>query len=134
MNEEEYLRTKLGNRNPFTVPKGYFDHLADSVMQQLSDDCVMQQLPDDRVMQQLPDDRKHSVIRSIRPWLYAAACIAILIVSVLFVSHQSNQPTQQQAAVNNTGKTETLSDNYIDDMADYAMVDNEEIYLYLADL
>lgn len=116
MNEEEYLRTKLGNRNPFTVPEGYFDHLAD------------------RVMQQLPAERKHTVVRSLRPWLYAAACIAILIVSVLFVSHQSNQPTQQQAAVNNTSKTETQSDNYIDDMADYAMVDNEEIYLYLADL
>ena len=115
INEEEILKEKLGNRNPFTVPEGYFDHLAD------------------RVMQQLPAERKPADVRSIRPWLYAAACVAILIVSVLFVSHQSNQPSQQ-TAVNATPQTETLSDNYIDDMADYAMMDNEDIYLYLADL
>lgn len=115
INEEEILKEKLGNRNPFTVPEGYFDHLAD------------------RVMQQLPAERKPAVVRSIMPWLYAVACVAILIMSVLFVSHQSNLPSQQ-TAVNATTQMETLSDNYIDDMADYAMMDNEDIYLYLADL
>lgn len=115
MNEEKMLREKLGNRNPFTVPEGYFDHLAD------------------RVMQQIPAERKPAVVRSIRPWLYAAACVAILFVSVIFVTNKSSEQPQQQTAVNLT-TAETVSDNYLDDMADYAMMDNEEIYLYLAEI
>ena len=120
MKEEDYLREKLGQRNPFTVPDGYFDHLADSIVQQL------------------PAKRKHAVIRSLRPWLYAAACAVILFVSVLFVSNQSSEQTQQQTAANHTNASESVAtnstDNYLEDMADYAMIDNEDIYLYLADI
>ena len=32
MNEEEYLKSKVGNRNPFTVPEGYFPKVGARVM------------------------------------------------------------------------------------------------------
>ena len=35
MNEEKYIEERVGKRNPFLVPDGYFDHLADQVMASL---------------------------------------------------------------------------------------------------
>ena len=35
MNEEEYLNSKLGKKNPFTVPEGYFEQLTAQVMEKL---------------------------------------------------------------------------------------------------
>ena len=35
MNEEKYIEEKVGRRNPFTVPEGYFDTFADQLMASL---------------------------------------------------------------------------------------------------
>ena len=118
MNEEEYLNQHFGKRHPFTVPDGYFDNLAE------------------RVMQQIPTDapRKRSLVKTLRPWLYAAACIVLLVGSIVFVSTYRTEESQQLKTANNNNSNEIVvaSDNYIDDMADYTMVDNDDIYLYLA--
>ena len=36
MNEEEFLKSKMGTRNPFVVPDGYFDQLTAQVMQKIN--------------------------------------------------------------------------------------------------
>ena len=35
MNEEKYIEEKVGRRNPFVVPEGYFDTFADQMMASL---------------------------------------------------------------------------------------------------
>ena len=35
MNEELYIKSRIGNKNPFCVPDGYFDSLTAEVMQKL---------------------------------------------------------------------------------------------------
>ena len=120
MNEEEYLTQRMGKRRPFTVPDGYFDSLAD------------------RVMQQIPatEPRKRSVVKTLRPWLYAAACIVLVVASIVFVSTYKTDESHLLKTANNDNSSEmtVAGDNYIDDMADYTMVDNDDIYLYLADI
>lgn len=109
-NEEKYIREKLGQKNPFRVPEGYFDQLTE------------------RVMEQLPERRQKSRLVTLRPWFYAAACMAaVAIMGVTYHFHQSAGEQQMaEITANNTENT------YIEDAADYAMLDNAEIYAYLS--
>ena len=117
MNEEEYLNSKLGKRNPFTVPEGYFEQLTA------------------QVMEQLPEKKpaKKAVIKQLRPWLYAAACIcvAVFTAGVFFSNKTDNAKEIKQMASVEQVHNNYYSDNYIDEEADYAMVDNQEIYACL---
>ena len=111
-NEEEYIKSQLADKSPFKVPEGYFEQLTSSVMESLP-------------TEQAPRQGK---LRHLRPWLYAAACSAFLIVGITSLYRNkadNNQPqTENMAASNN-------NDSYSDDAADYAMVDNQDIYAYL---
>ena len=108
-NEEKYLRERVGQKNHFRTPDGYFDQFATRMMAQLPE--------------QQPVARTVSI--TVRRWLYAAACVAVLVVvglSFLF-QQQSPDETQQMA----------VSDSYIEEAADYAMLDNADIYQLLAE-
>ena len=119
-NEEDYLVRHMGKKRPFTVPDGYFDHLAN------------------RVMEHIPaaEPARRSLKRTLQPWLYAAACLVVLVASIVFITAYRSDSTQQQPTALHNGEqlTGTPGDNYIDAMADYTMVDNEDIYRYLADI
>lgn len=109
-NEERYIKERLGDKNPFVVPEGYFDQLADSVMSRL------------------PERKTRSRFAVLRPWLYAAACIVAVVVMALSFhfdrSAASGEPSMLAGSADNT---------YIEEAADYAMLDNDEIYACLAD-
>ncbi|MGX8696211.1 MAG: hypothetical protein ACSW8D_07500 [Prevotella sp.] len=124
MNEEEYLNSKLGKKNPFTVPEGYFEQLTEQVMERLPEQA-MERLPEQ-------EPAKPAVIKRLRPWLYAAACVCIGIftTAVLFSNKHDNTKELQQMA---TLEQENVyySDNYIEEEANYAMVDNQDIYACL---
>ncbi len=122
MNEEEYLKSKVGNRNPFTVPEGYFEQLAQQVMDRIP-----------AVTQELKPAPKKTVFKQLRPWLYAAACICVGVFTagVLFNSQNDNSKELEQMATLEQENINYYSDNYIDEEADYAMFDNQEIYACL---
>lgn len=113
MNEEDYIRNKMGN-NPFRVPEGYFEHLTSRIMSQLPDQPVQQ---------------KPTLVKRLRPLLYAAACICVAVFSVaIYFNHKdAEQPLASTIQQQDT----YYSDTYIDEVADYAMLDNEEIYYSL---
>ena len=108
MNEEKYLEERLAKRNPFLVPEGYFNSFAE------------------QVMEQLPERRQKARRVLLRPWMYAAACllVAVFSVAVYFSRINTDTPEMPQMAV---------SESYIDEAADYAMIDNAEIYACLAE-
>lgn len=123
MNEEEYLRSKMGKRNPFTVPEGYFEQLTQQ---------VMARIPAEE--QEKKPAAKKAIIRQLRPWLYAAACVCVGVFTagVLFSNSQSdNSKELQQMASMEQETINYYSDNYIDEEADYLMLDNQEIYACL---
>lgn len=110
-NEEKYIREKVGQKNPFTVPEGYFDQLTS------------------QVMSQLPERRQKSRVVQLRKWFYAAACVTA--VAVMGLTYHFHQQADDQAVV---ASVDSNTDNsYIDEAADYAMLDNTEIYAYLAE-
>ena len=100
----------MNGKNPFRVPEGYFDKLTAEVMQQL------------------PEQPKHSLTVRLRPWMYAAACIVAVVftATIYFYPHDSQQPTAATASTPTT-------DSYVDDVADYVMADNIDIYVCLAE-
>lgn len=106
MNEETYLKETIGTRNPFQVPEGYFEQLTQ------------------QVMQQLPERKPQSRLVALRPWLYAAACVVVLVVMSLSLYLKPDAGEQQVAVA-------SVESTYMDDAADYAMIDNSEIYACL---
>ena len=127
MNEEEYIRGKMGTRNPFTVPEGYFDRLAEQVIGKLPAEVGAAPVP-------ARPQPKPAVVRFLRPLLYAAACIGVAI-TVGAVFRSAPQDDRNYVAQQQETATTTYSDTYFDEMADYAMLDNEDIYeSLLADL
>ena len=107
----------MGKRNPFTVPEGYFEQLTA------------------QVMEKLPEKKpaRKAVVKQLRPWLYAAAClcVAVFTAAVFFNNKTDNTKELGQMASMEQENIYYYSDNYIDEEADYAMVDNQEIYACL---
>lgn len=121
VNEEAFLRDKIGQKNPFKIPDGYFDQFADQLMEKLPE-----------------QQHKPVLIHRLRPLLYAAVFVGVLIIgaTLAFKSIQKFDSQSNIALVTNEQDESLLnaySDTYIEDAANYAMIDNEEIYAYLAD-
>ena len=112
-NEEKYLKERVGQENPFRTPEGYFDQFTAN---------IMAQLPDRQPVESKPVAKKVSM--PIRHWFYAAACVAALVVTAFSFPFHTVDDSQQQVAG---------TESYIDEAADYAMLDNMDIYQLLAE-
>jgi len=129
INEEDFLNSKMGKRNPFTVPEGYFEQLTQQVMDKIPQAVTTEMKP-------VRKPAKIAVMKRLRPWLYAAACICVgVFIAAIAFNNRSEvatpQPASQQIAVNEPTDYNYYSDSYIDEEADYAMIDNQEIYACL---
>jgi hypothetical protein len=82
----------------------------------------MAQLPERQPMESKSVAKK--VAMPIRHWFYAAACVAALLVTAFSFHFHNTTDNQQQVA---------FSETYIDEAADYAMLDNTDIYQLLAE-
>ena len=101
--EEKHLRETVGQRNVFRVPEGYFEQFTA------------------QVMEQLPEQQKARTTM-LRPWLYAAACsVVAMLMGVTYYFHQD------------TSDDMMADSSYYEEAADYAMIDNIDIYACLAD-
>ncbi len=111
-NEEKYIEQLVGRKNHFLTPEGYFDHLAE------------------QVMQNIPNQQPRSALTvRLRPWLYVAACVAVIAVLTFTLFYDrafSADPAQSAVA-------DMAADSFMDDAADYAMLDNMDIYACLSD-
>lgn len=125
MKEEDFIRRKCGNRDPFKAPEGYFGQFTARLMEQLPEKdsgCAMQPHRTRRLLR----------LTFIRYAAAAAVCGAIAFgTSRLAIRHNSMER-------NVTGTTYAAAptgtdDVYIEDALDYAMVSNNEIALYLTE-
>ena len=118
MNEEQYLIEKAGKQNPFRVPEDYFGTLASQVMSRID--------AEGNKPMDLPFKAKKAKVVWLRPVLYAAASVCALFISVAAYQHFTNQssdvPTEQVAV---------YYEDSFDEAADYAMIDNQDIYACL---
>ena len=127
--EEKEIKERFGQVNPFRVPDGYFDQLTERVMSQLPE----REQTAENVS--LSSSRPKSRLVALRPWMYAAACtVAAVFMGVALYFHQTKEDqTLANANVNVAASTTNTESQYIDEYADYVMLDNAEIYAYLAD-
>ena len=102
--EEKEMQVRFGKENPFRVPEGYFDQLADRVMAQLPErDQQAEQVT-------LSNHRPKSRLVTLRPWLYAAACtIAVVVMGITFYSHE----TADEQSLASTSITAAVAANMI---------------------
>ncbi len=110
MNEELYIKSRMGQENHFRVPEGYFDNFAAEMMKSL------------------PKQPRQGLLVRLRPWMMAAACMAVAIFTATLYFVNDRESQQQPAAVAAT----TTTDTYVEDVADYMMADNLDIYACLA--
>ena len=110
-NEELFLNEQMPKHNPFRVPEGYFDNFASQVMASLPERAAV---------------KPRAKIVALRPWMYAAACLLVIVMSVAVYFSNITADTQDAAIM-------AASDTYIDEAVDYAMIDNEDIYALLAE-
>lgn len=126
MNEADFLKNTFGKTNPFKVPEGYFENLEKRVMDRLPEVDT----PSRTVAREIP------LWRRISPYVAAAAFFGVMAGGYLFY-HDSNAdaplPVNKVSAVSANVSSISHNDDYnIDKAADYAMMDNEDFYAYLA--
>lgn len=129
MKEERYIGSRMGGGNPFRVPDGYFEDFASQIMDKLPEREVCAD-GDARVVSM--NRRRRPVLRHI---LYAAACLCVAVFGVtayLSKVAPAEERTQGGDVVASHYHKAADTDSYEDDFADYAMLDNADIYAYLS--
>ncbi len=112
MNEEKYIEERVGKRNPFRVPDGYFD-----------------QFPE-QLMNSLPKRQPKAKLIWLRPIFYAAAGICALMICTGVYFALSEEPKHEATLV--TTPQQEVYDEF-DEAADYMMLDNHDIYALLSE-
>ena len=128
MNEDRIIKEKFGKDNHFEVPTGYFDNLTSQIMDRLPEHEV-------RIIK-MPARKPlwaRSVFRKV-----AASVAAVIVVSagvLVGVRHggaRQHVQIAKQAGMHDNNHIEGYSDDEtFDQMADYAMMDSQEIYASL---
>lgn len=121
--EENILKERFGKENPFKVPDGYFDHLTERIMENLPEQEV-------RVI----DIRSRQTLWQKLPLRKIAAAVAVVALlgggSFWALQHEGNSKVVAHAKQHEQ-KAVSSEDAAFNEMADYAMIDNETIYASL---
>lgn len=123
MREEDIICKKFGKKEPFTVPENYFADFAD------------------RLMNELPEknapvvNKPAAKVRHLRYWLATAAVLCSVAVTGAWVylrqASASKTPVASVAVEHDLNVAPETESVYMEDMLDYALVDNSEIAMYL---
>ena len=121
--EENILKERFGKENPFKVPEGYFDHLTERIMENLPEQEI-------RVI----DIRSRQTLWQKLPLRKIAAAVAVVALlgggSFWALQHEGNSKVVAHAKQHEQ-KAVSSEDAAFNEMADYAMIDNEAIYASL---
>lgn len=120
MSTKEIRKFNLdGGRYPFKVPDNYFDDLTAR---------IMEQIPEEQPQKQAPP-RMVPMRRNM--WLTAlsiAASLALIVTIALNVIPSPSGSTTPKETLT----ADYTNDDYNEDLMTYAMVDNMDVYYYLA--
>ena len=115
-------------RNPFTVPNGYFENLTARVMANIPEVEAEEKVGKNNAKIVSMEPRKSS--RTWMGWsIAAAACIAVAALFITIPNKTNDVGVKQMAQ---TETSNSYDSEYQEEMLEYAMVDNTDIYNYLA--
>lgn len=136
--DEQYLISKCGKRQPFRVPDGYFDSLmCDAGRHAMSAHNDAMPAQDES---HVAEPVRHMSLRWRIVGYVAAACVAAAVVLTSAVAlsddsrsaapHDIDSNVAQQH--NETQPTDVSASAYDDEIAEYSMLDNDQIYSLVA--
>ncbi len=124
-NEERHLENIAGKGNPFRTPEGYFESFADKFMAELPEREVAVTAGAETVA----GSWRHTKLWSMVAGIAASVCIAIGGAAL----YLSQTDATQSQLISDTYFTDAEAEVYETEMVDYAMMDNMDIYAYMAD-
>ena len=122
-----------GGRYPFKVSDEYFDSLTARIMEQI--DSVEQEISEKKEEVPAQSTKLCDIHKNRRRNLWistisiAASLVLIATVALKFIPMPSSTPVEQQKAETNVQYT---PENYNEDLMNYTMVDNVDVYYYLS--
>lgn len=129
MDYEDNIKKMAGKGNPFCVPDGYFDDFASRLLSSLPDEGQAAEVTGGATAKIVAMPRRHGL----RALLCAAACLcAVVFGTSVYLAKLSPTGNADKPVVAPTYAQNAETDTYAEDIADYAMMDNSDIYVYLA--
>lgn len=132
--DEKYLETRFGKQLHFKTPEGFLDGLADSIMnnveQQKAGGIIHAAAPHPTNTGKAHEP--HNWWARYRRYVAAAACVAFIgIGATAYFAAGTKEPHDSYAA-SAKQHTEAAPTYTYDEIADYTMLDNDDIYSLLA--
>lgn len=128
MESTNHLQKEYGTQRPFTVPENYFSELSSRVMAQIPTEEQKE-----TVVTVKP---RRAKVRYLRPLAAAAMTIGVVLIGFLayqeFDGGQGNGSLAGNRLVQGTQELSASSADDFDQLADYFMIDESDMYAYLA--
>lgn len=121
MKEDTELKNRIGKKNPFKVPEGYFENVVPEIMKQLPEADVQ-------------ENAEITLWERVKPWVYMVAMFCGLMFGLRVM--MLDKPVGKDIDKVNISMTDSLQgipDEYIDPILDQAMMDDYTLYMYLTD-
>ena len=123
MEEELLIERKFGKPRPFKVPDGYFETLQSDIMAKLPVSAGIGAVPSRRPL-----------LRRLRPLAWAASVAAVVAVAAVCLSGIFSVSGEAVASASHADMPQQSEvDLTIDELSDYAMMDNDDFYSFIAD-
>lgn len=118
MSEDSIIERKFGRKVPFKVPRGYFERLEKTVTQNIAEAAAAP---------------KAAVRRRLRPLRWAACIAAIAIGAAIYLGGGGGAAGERGVAAAAESGAERRHYGYTtEEVSDFAMLDNDDLYSYLS--
>lgn len=121
MKEDTELKNRIGKKNPFKVPEGYFENVVPEIMKQLPEADVQ-------------ENAEITLWERVKPWVYMVAmfCGLMFGLRVMMLDKPVGKDIDK-VNISMTDSVQGIPDEYIDPILDQAMMDDYALYMYLTD-
>lgn len=120
MKKERYIEQRCGRQTPFRMPDGYMDSVVNDMMSRVRE-CRFEK----GCAVNVPFSGKRKYVWR---WAVAAACICVAVFSVELFMRDNSRQLPNGDVVAQRHDNVIYDDEYINDMAEYAMLDNGDLY------
>ena len=118
MKEENKIISKVGTKNPFKVPDGYFTDFTQE---------LMNKLPEKEI---LYANQEVTFWQRVKPWIYMTAMFCGIMLSVrIFV----DKPNKDEFSTISQSMIDSLSDEEWQIIIERSMIDEYTLYQFLTD-
>ena len=128
MESTNHLQKEYGTQRPFTVPENYFSELSSRVMAQIP--------TEEQKATVVAVKPRRAMVHYLRPLAAAAMTIGIVLVGFLayqeFDDGQGKQSLPGSHLAQVAHEASASSEDDFDQAADYFMIDESDMYAYLA--